>query len=167
MNLTKEESVHLVDWPKTGKVNINLVTQMTELRNIVERVHAKRKEVGIPVRQPLQSIKVVSPGQKPSKELLVLIKDELNIKEIDWTKGGEVSVKLDTRMTPGLEEEAKTRELIRRIQQERKRLGINLTQKVNVKSPWLPLSNELVQRVHRRTLSDKLEKGNFKVTGTS
>ena len=167
MNLTKKESVQFVDWPKTGKVNINLVTQMAELRDVVERVHAKRKEVSIPVRQPLQSIKVVSPGQKPSKELLVLIKDELNIKEIDWTKGGEVSVKLDTRMTPGLEEEAKTRELIRRIQQERKSLGINLTQRVKVRSPWLPVSKEFIQRIHRRTLSDKLEKGKFKVTGTS
>jgi isoleucyl-tRNA synthetase len=167
MNLTKKESVHFVDWPKTGKVNINLVTQMAELRDIVERVHAKRKEASIPVRQPLQSIKVVSPGQKPNKELLVLIKDELNIKEIDWTKGEEVSVKLDTRITSGLKEEAKTRELIRRIQQERKKLGINLTQKVNVKSPWLPVSKELIQRVHKRTLSDKLEKGKFKVTGTS
>ncbi|TEU02841.1 isoleucine--tRNA ligase [Candidatus Woesebacteria bacterium] len=167
MNLTKKESVQFVDWPKTGKVNINLVTQMAELRDVVERVHAKRKEVGIPVRQPLQSIKVVSPGQKPNKELLVLIKDELNIKEIDWTKGGEVSVKLDTRMTPGLEEEAKTRELIRRIQQERKSLGINLTQRVKVRSPWLPVSKEFIQRVHRRTLTDKLEKGKFKVTRTS
>ncbi len=93
-----------------------------------------------------------------------MVKDEINVKNIVW---GESKDEIDTRKTPELEEEAKTRELIRRIQQERKRLEINLTQKVNVKSPWLPVSKEFIQRVHRRTLTDKLEKGKFKVTRTS
>ena len=45
-----------------------------------------------------------------------MIKDEVNIREIKFVKGGE-RVELDTKITPELEEESKARKLIRKIQE--------------------------------------------------
>jgi len=162
-NLVKGESVHLEDWPKPGKIDGDLIAQMAEIRTVVERAHAERKLAKIPVRQPLISLATTAPKPKiPGLETLV--KDEVNVKQIVWSQPKD---KIDTRKTPALEEEAKARDLIRKIQQERKRLGINLTQKIEVKSPWLPTSKKLIQRILRKTLSKKLEKGKFRVSETS
>jgi len=162
-NLVKGESVHLEDWPKPGKIDGDLIAQMAEIRTVVERAHAERKLAKIPVRQPLISLATTAPKPKiPGLETLV--KDEVNVKQIVWSQPKD---KIDTRKTPALEEEAKARDLIRKIQQERKRLGINLTQKIEVKSPWLPTSKKLIQRILRKTLSNKLEKGKFRVSETS
>ncbi|MBI2420540.1 MAG: class I tRNA ligase family protein [Candidatus Levybacteria bacterium] len=52
-NLTGEESVHLADWPDYDETLIdkNLNQEMKQAREIVESVHAKRKEANIKVRQ--------------------------------------------------------------------------------------------------------------------
>jgi len=102
--------------------------------------------------------------KKPPEELLSLAKEELNIKKINWQEGKEFSVQLDARLTSELREEARARELIRKIQDERKSMGINLTQRIRVTSPWLPKSKEVIQKVVRKTLTKKLEKGKFKVS---
>ncbi|MGB6839177.1 MAG: class I tRNA ligase family protein, partial [Microgenomates group bacterium] len=167
-NLTKEESVHLADWPGTeGDVDKKLISDMQNARLLVEKAHAERKLAKIPVRQPLQSIEVMSPDKKLSKELLNLAEEELNLKEIKWIKAKEVSVKLDIRITPALEEESKARELIRKVQGERKKLGMNLIQKVKVINPWIPESKNIVQKVKRKTLAISLKKGQFKITKAS
>jgi len=166
-NLTKQNSVHLTDWPKSGKVDIHLTSQMAVLRGMVEKAHAARKEEKLPVRQPLWSIKVGSVDKKPPVELLSLAKGELNIRNINWREDKELSVRLDTRLTPELREEARARELIRKIQDERKSMGINLTQRIRVTSPWLPKSKEVIQKVARKTLAKKLEKGKFKLSKAS
>ena len=154
-NLTKEESVHLTEWPELdGEIDDKLITKMKEVRDIVEKVHAQRKEKGIPVRQPLTSFK--TNYSDPGLDFEVLIKDEVNVKSVLWgkLKGKELMVELDTKITPQLEEEAKTRELIRKIQQKRKEMGINLNQKVEVKSPWLPENVELIKKVKSISLAE-------------
>ena len=165
-NLTKEESVHLSEWPQEKRLSeedTKILSEMNTIREVVEKAHAERKEAKIPVRQPLQSIKVVSPDAKPNDAILKVAMDELNVKKINWQKGEELSVKLDTTLTPELEEEAKARELIRKIQEERKRLGTNLTQKVNVTNDWLPSDKKLVQKIKTKTLAVSLKAGEFKV----
>lgn len=169
-NLTGKQSVHLTDWPTATNLTSGekeLIKQMSITREIVEKAHAARKEARIPVRQPLRSIEVVSGGKEIDTQLLELVKDEINVKAVEWRKGDSLAVKLDTTITKELEEEAKTRELIRKIQLERKKLGLTLVQKVNVTSPWLPRSKKLVDWLKRKTLTEVLEEGDFKVTESS
>ena len=160
-NLTGEKSVHLSDWPSFDPLNKNdkaLIEKMSLVRKIVERGHAGRKETNIPVRQPLASIKVKVQVEKLDDELLQLIKQELNIKNVEWDNSGtiEPSVELDTVLTPELEEEGKTRELARAIQDERKKLGTPLDAKINVVAKWLPENPELLDWLKKRTLAESL-----------
>ena len=170
INLSKTDSVHLADWPNNKEIELintwlgkpaeveKLMDQMAIVRKIVERGHARRKEKGIAVRQPLTSITVYL-NQKLNPQLYKLIKDELNIKKVLWKKAKELEVKLDTKITPELEEEAKTRELVRSVQQKRKDMGIDLTQKVLINSPWLPKSKNMIQYLSSRTLAKDIKKG--------
>lgn len=164
-NLTKEDSVHLSDWPEAkGGVEEKVLADMANIRLVVEKVHSIRKEKKIPVRQPLARLETSAPFPAPAKEFYVYLMDELNVKKWVIGEGKELTNKLNTKITPELEEEAKARELIRNIQEERRRLGMNLTQKISVSSPWLPTSKKLVQRVKSKTLAASLTMGEFKVT---
>jgi isoleucyl-tRNA synthetase len=54
-----------------------------------------------------------------------IIKDELNVKEIKFIKGEELKVELDTHITEDLKQEGNYRELVRAIQDMRKKAGLN------------------------------------------
>ncbi|MCK5506459.1 MAG: hypothetical protein KAJ10_14955, partial [Thermodesulfovibrionia bacterium] len=71
-----------------------------------------------------------------------------------------------TKITPLLKEEAETRRLIRKIQKERKKMGIELDEVVVVTNSWLPDSKELREWLKKTTLARELQKGKFKVTKT-
>ncbi|KKU17106.1 MAG: Isoleucyl-tRNA synthetase [Candidatus Woesebacteria bacterium GW2011_GWC2_45_9] len=158
-NITKDVSVHLSDWPDLpDRLDEKLLTEMAQIRQIVEKAHAERKEKKIPVRQPLTLYKTTA--DKTTNDLEIYVKDEINVKDVVW---GAKRDELDTKITPELEEEAKARELIRKIQEERRNLGMNLTQKISVSSPWVPTDTKLVQRVKSKTLTASLTTGEFKV----
>lgn len=74
-----------------------------------------------------------------------------------------MDVKLDTQITPELKEEADVRDIVRKIQEERKNLGLNLTQKVNVTLEHLPTNTKLVQWMIKKAQIAKLTEGKFKV----
>jgi isoleucyl-tRNA synthetase len=166
-NLTKEESVHLSNWPKLsekGKANSGRLIEEVEIaREVVEMAHAVRKEKLIPVRQPLSQLSISN--YQFSKEIAKLIADEVNVKKVILKAGkGEISVKLDIKITKELEEGANVRDLVRKIQDERKRLGLNLTQKVNVSIEKLPKDTKLVQWMIRKAQIVSLKEGKFKVS---
>ena len=167
-NLTKEDSVHLSDWPNIKfKVDIKLIEQMSVAREVVEKVHSERKSLQIPVRQPLASFSTNI--NELQDDLITLIKDEVNIKDIVWSKldGKDLVVELDTHLTLELKEEAKTRELIRKVQNERKKNGMSLIDKITVKNPWIPTDKSLLKRLKNSTLAISAEKGNFKIVKVS
>jgi isoleucyl-tRNA synthetase len=167
-NLTGEESVHLSDWPKEEfPEDKGLIEDMANVRMVVEKVHAIRKEKQIPVRMPLGSLVTVAPFDAPSADVIPYLLTELNVKKWTLTKGEVLNNILDTKVTPELEEEAKTRELIRQIQDERKKRGMNLTQRIKVKAPWIPTNAVLAQRLKTKTLATSLEAGEFKITKAS
>ena len=62
-------------------------------------------------------------------ELLFLIQEEINVKEIQRdtavTKGEGLILLLDTNITPELKEEGFVRDLVRAVQGERKNAGLN------------------------------------------
>jgi isoleucyl-tRNA synthetase len=168
MNLTKKESVHLESWPEVDEeIDEKLIKEMVVARELAEKTHSERKKAEIPVRQPLSSLATTTP--KLPLALEVLVKDEVNIKDISWAQkgGGELKVKLDTKITPELQDEAKARELIRKIQGERKKLGMNLTQEIVVTNTWLPKSKEIAQKIKNKTLAATLKEGEFSVTEAS
>jgi isoleucyl-tRNA synthetase len=125
-----KESVHLEDWPEgSEKVKVEsgkILEDMELVRKITEMGHALRKEVGIPVRQPLQTLSV---NNELSDELQALIADELNVKEIRQgastdsqtvKEDGHVRIALNTDLTPELKKEGLVREIVRAINQKRK-----------------------------------------------
>ena len=67
------------------------------------------------------------------------------------------------KITPELEEEAKVRELARKIQEERKTLGLNLNEKVVVINPWLPSDTKLSAWLFKKAQIAKLTEGEFAV----
>ncbi len=158
------DSVHLTDWPevRTKKVlDKKLIKQMVLVRKICESGHAARKEAKIRVRQPLQSIKVIMKTEvELDKELVQLIKGELNVKKVAFKKEAtqkkEIKVELDTKITPKLKAEGEDRELIRQIQQLRKENKCRLDEKINIITPRLPHNQEFVSLP---TLTKSFKKG--------
>ena len=132
----EKESVHLEDWPTANKelIDKSLEEKMAQARKIVAQALAKRAEAGIKVRQPLASLRIRNQesGIKNDKELLGLIKEEINVKEVIFDSDVKDEIELDTELTPQLEEEGVVREVIRQIQQFRKLAGLKPKDKIFV-----------------------------------
>ncbi len=162
-SLTNEESVHLSDWPESEKsvVNASLISEMEQARKVVEIAHSQRKEAQLKVRQPLASLATVTPIEL-SEKVRKVVADEVNVLGVTNKKGDEVSVKLDTVLTSELEARGKVRDIIRKIQEERKQLGTALDEKVNVS--LLEWPSELEDEIKRKALINTLQKGEFKVS---
>jgi len=161
-NLTKEESVHLTDWPITvqpSNEDSNLLSEMKTIRDIVEIGHSLRKENNIPVRQPLKELQITN-SKLQIKQLEQLLLDELNVKSIKYDQKEN---KLDLKITPILLEEAKTRDLIRKIQAERKSLDVKIDQKINLINSWMPKDKTLYDLIIKKTLIKDVANGEFKV----
>ncbi len=149
------ESVHLCNWPKVGEIDKKIISDMTEIRKLAELAHAERAENKLKVRQPLAkaSIKI-----ELRDELQEILKDEINVKEIVIDKDIKNDIELDTKLTPALQEEGKFREIIRQIQEARKKAGLNPGDKV-----------ALVAKVNteNKKIFDKFEKEILKTTNIS
>lgn len=163
-NLTNEKSVHLSDWPEADNklIDEKLEEEMILARQIVEQAHAKRKEAQIKVRQPLSKLIIDLGKARPlSKEIEELIKDEVNVKNIQVGKGA-FDVKLDIEITDELRAEGEARDIVRKIQEERKNLGTKLDEQVSVVLPQWP--KEFEDEIKRKAMIRELKKGpEFKV----
>ncbi len=164
-NLTGKESVHLEDYPEVDKglLNEKLVKDMGLVRKTAEVTHAKRKEAGIKLRQPLKSV-TYKTTEKLNKELEQLLAEELNVKHVEYEKSSklEPEVMLDTNITQELKEEGQARDLIRQVQQARKEQNMTLADKTKIITPDWPVAFE--REILRSTTSVSLEKGQeFKV----
>jgi isoleucyl-tRNA synthetase len=129
------ESVHLCDWPKVGEIDNKLEDKMTEVRNIVSLALAKRADKGIKVRQPLAKLTIKN---KLDKELLELIKQEVNVKEVVFGK----ELKLDTKITKELEKEGHYREMVRNVNKIRKEMGLTPKDLVVIESSFDIINKE-------------------------
>jgi isoleucyl-tRNA synthetase len=164
-NLTKGESVHLTDWPEIkSEVDQKLISDMAHLREVVEGAHAIRKEAKIAVRVPLLRLKTKYPYELPEESIKKYLLEEVNVKNWEIVKGEVLENELDRTTTPELEEEAKTRELMRAVQDERKKMGLALTDKIIIENDWLPGAAENIERLKKKTVASEIKNGSFKVT---
>ena len=123
------ESVHLCDWPNLksqGQTDLELEEKMDEVRKIVNLSLAERAEKEIKVRQPLASLKIQNSKSEIRNydELLQIIKDEVNVKEIIFDGKIKTETELDTKITQELKEEGMLRDIIRSVQEKRKELKL-------------------------------------------
>ncbi len=116
-----KESVHLESWPKFKEPDQTILSEMTEVRRVVSLALEARANAGIKVRQPLQELKVKS--GKLKMEYIGLIKDEVNVKEVTFDNMTADEVCLNTTITPELKREGQFRELVRTVQELRKKKG--------------------------------------------
>ena len=128
-NLCDGRSVHLADFPETvGAEDAEVEGQMARARQAVEAGLAARDAARLKVRQPLASIAL--PGDELPEEIVAIIRDELNVKKVTF---GAPEVGLDTEITELLKLEGLAREIVRVIQDRRKRLGFNVEDRIDTR----------------------------------
>ncbi len=112
------ESVHLCDWPQVSSFDTSILSAMKLTRDLASQGLLLRQKSGVKVRQPLQSFTITENLQR---EYLEIIEDELNVKEVLVAK----EISLDTNLTEELKREGKYRELLRAIQDLRKKKDLS------------------------------------------
>lgn len=87
-NLTEELSVHLSYYPKCDEslIDLKLEEKMDLVRDLVTLGRASREQAEIKVRQPLSKVIVDGKYEEIIDDLVPLIKEELNVKEVDFEK---------------------------------------------------------------------------------
>jgi len=108
---------------------------MSAIRELITQGLAQRAGAGIKVRQPLRSVSVSS-GVELKPELLEIIAEELNVKQVDIGQIGEVAevkAEMDLEITDELKAEGLARELIRFIQNARKNAELNVDDRISLR----------------------------------
>jgi len=164
-NLTGGESVHLKDWPKEDKLHINkdLEKEMAYAMELSSVIHGVRKLQGIKVRIPIRKLSYKGPLEL-SDNVLKVVQDEVNVYELEYAgKKDEIELKGEPSDPANQDVNAGfAREIIRKIQEERKRLGTKLDEKINVVLEDWP--TEFEDEIKKKALVDKLSKGDFSVS---
>jgi isoleucyl-tRNA synthetase len=158
------QSVHLGDYPKILDFYQDqpLEAAMHELRQLVELGHAQRKNAQVPLRQPLASVTFNKPASfKNNKELIAILKQELNVKEVIWGQAvkEELSAVFDLELTADLEAEGTARQIVRQIQNWRKKAGLKVDEKVPVYLRTWPnqFSKMIEEKTNTQLIRAKIE----------
>ncbi len=147
------ESVHLEAWPEMkkrfslfGNKSKDIIEDMDNVRGIVSLALEARSRANIKIRQPLQKLEAKS--KKLEAGYLELIKDEVNVKEVEIKENLEQEIYLDTTLTPELIEEGKVREIIRNIQETRKEKNLKPTDQME----FAPEEDKDLYKKHREAI---------------
>jgi len=176
-----KKSVHLESWPEakhqsaliknlskvfgaefSGSGNNDVLEKMATVRRIVELGLAQRDAAGIKIRQMLAKAMVSGTTALP-ESYSRLISDELNVRTVEFVAAGDnVTVTLDTEITPELKKEGYKREIVRTINMLRKDAGLTLQDRTNVyfsdnSSELSQAIIDLNEQIKRDTLSLSVE----------
>jgi isoleucyl-tRNA synthetase len=126
-NEEDKESVHLVDWIKESKYDVSVLTNMNIVRMLISLGLQERQIKNIKIKQPLSKF-TIKYNNKMIVDYLDLIQDELNVEEALFIYSDEQKVpqvELDVNITEELKQKGNYRELVRAIQDMRKKAGLN------------------------------------------
>ena len=157
--LTGGESVHLLDWPTDNATDGEVLQDMARTRELIAGGLALRMNRGddygqIKIRQPLSYASYT--GERLDSYYEQIMTDELNVKRINWVEklddyriGGVVTgedkpatwLELNKELTPELQSEGLSREIVRAVQKARKDAGLNVDDRIHL---ILATSNEAV-----------------------
>jgi isoleucyl-tRNA synthetase len=128
-NLTGESSVHLADFPEVESeaLDSDLEVQMARARRAVEAGLAARDAARIRVRQPLRAAALAV--EELPEEIAAIVREELNVKSLSF---GAAETSLDTEISEELRLEGLSRELVRNLQERRRRAGLNIEDRIEV-----------------------------------
>lgn len=153
-----QSSIHLTDYPVVNEklINSDLELEMSIVVKVVEMGRSLRRDQGVKLRHPLASATVkISRNLYFHDELENLIVQELNVKKIIWqveTDLVEPSLEYDLVLTPELKEEAQARDLIREIQDLRRKQKLKIDEQVELELPDWPKDwqKEIEQKTNTR-----------------
>jgi len=119
-----EESVHLSSWPQSDKrlIDITLESDFAVVLDVIELGLAFRDKNQLGLKWP--SHKVVVTSTHKLKKYSEIIINQLNVKDIEFQVGDELSVTLDLNLTFELKSEGFAREIARKVQSGRKKAGL-------------------------------------------
>ena len=162
-------SVHLQNWPAVDKKAIDnkLLEAMKEVRNFANLALAKRAELGIKVRQPLSKLKIKNEKLKikGNRELLNILADEINVKQVIFDSKIKNEIELDANITSELRSEGLLREFARMVQDLRQDAGYHPKDKMELFIE-APTEIEALLRNFEKTLKKEIgaERVEFKKT---
>ncbi|MBU2263404.1 class I tRNA ligase family protein, partial [Patescibacteria group bacterium] len=125
----KKESVHLEEYPEVKKISKEeekILENMEDARKIVSIALEERSKHGVKVRQVLDGFATT---YSISDDFIQIVQDEINVKKI---KIGQKENKLDLEITEELKNEGIARELVRNIQDLRKKAGLKPQDKIGL-----------------------------------
>jgi isoleucyl-tRNA synthetase len=130
----KEESLHLCDWTVADEKAIDekLEKKFEQVRKVIEKALAIRVEKQTNIRWPLKKITIKV--EEDIKDFSEVIKRQTNVKEIIIKKEkiAEPEVELDFSMNKEFEEEGYLREIIRVMQDARKKASLKKDQEIEM-----------------------------------
>jgi isoleucyl-tRNA synthetase len=162
-NLTGKESVHLEDWPKPNinLINPDLEAEMKQGVALASVLNAFRKTNHISAKIPFKELKYSGPIEI-SPEILQIVKEEGNVYDLIYSNNKDEFDVYGNTNDSNLDLNAgEARDIIRKIQAERKKLGTSLDEKVNVMLPSWP--DEFEKEIKRKALVENLTPGDFTV----
>ncbi len=153
----ESDSVHLLDYPEGGEVDLPVIEQMIKTREIIseglaQRMNKSETEEQIKVRQPLGLFTYA--GDKLPEEYEQMIADEVNVKKVEH---GNIT-KLDKTITESLQAEGFARELIRVVQSARKKAGLNVDDRIKLYVSC-EVEKEFVELITAETLAVEFNQG--------
>ena len=153
-NIVKGESVHLEKWPKynLNSIDKKLEDEMNHAQDIIQSILAERDKISLGVRWPLNEAVVhTSHSINITKEI---IKKQANIKKLTVKKSKEEKIELDSMLTPELKKEGFTREIVRRIQELRKKASLMPSDKIQVE---IITEEDLDMNLIRKTVNSEMK----------
>jgi len=92
-------SAHLADFPADGgRTDPELEREMADARRLAALGRAARERAGLKVRQPLREVRVVVPGgRRLSGEVSAILREELNVKRVEFLDQDDEIVRLTVR----------------------------------------------------------------------